>query len=87
MTAAVIIVVALALGTCLFTARLMKRKAAGPGPAGETGRGPGRGQVVGGAHMGGGRSVAPRRDAEVMPDANPGEPTVPVRKRNSPMDL
>jgi hypothetical protein len=48
-----------------------------------------RAQVQGGTHVGGGRSVAPRRDAEVIPDAAPEDPTVPVRedRRNSPMDL
>jgi hypothetical protein len=47
-----------------------------------------RAQVDGGTHMGGGRSVAPRRDAEVIPDEDPTAPTVPVQeRRNSPMDL
>jgi hypothetical protein len=45
-------------------------------------------QVQGGTHMGGGRSVAPRRDAEVVPGEDPQTPTVPVRQpRNGPMDL
>lgn len=50
---------------------------------------PRRGSVQGGTHVGGGRSVAPHRDAEVTPDENPDEPTVPVRKPRgtSPMDL
>lgn len=50
---------------------------------------PRRGQVWGGTHMGGGRSVAPRRDAEITPDEDPNKPTVPVRKPRgtSPMDL
>ncbi len=50
---------------------------------------PRRGRVWGGTHMGGGRSVAPRRDAEVTPDEDPNKPTVPVRKPRgtSPMDL
>lgn len=50
---------------------------------------PRRGQVQGGTHVGGGRSVAPRRDAEISPDDDPEEPTVPVRKPRgiSPMDL
>jgi hypothetical protein len=50
---------------------------------------PRRGRVQGGTHVGGGRSVAPRRDAEITPDENPEEPTVPVRKSRgtSPMDL
>ena len=48
-----------------------------------------RAQVDGGTHVGGGRSVAPRRDAEVIPDEDPTAPTVPVQeeRRNSPMDL
>jgi hypothetical protein len=47
-----------------------------------------RGQVVGGTHVGGGRSVGPRRDAEVIPDEDPQTPTVPVeRGGSSPMDL
>jgi hypothetical protein len=50
---------------------------------------PRRGRVQGGTHAGGGRSLAPRRDAEVTPDENPEEPTVPVRRSRgtSPMDL
>ena len=47
---------------------------------------PRRGRVWGGTHMGGGRSVAPRRDGEATPEENPNEPTVAVRKRSSPMD-
>jgi hypothetical protein len=31
-----------------------------------------RGRVQGGTHVGGGRSVAPRHDAPVIPDENPG---------------
>jgi hypothetical protein len=48
-----------------------------------------RAQVQGGTHVGGGRSVAPRRDAEVETGAAPEDPTVPVaeNRRNSPMDL
>jgi hypothetical protein len=52
---------------------------------------PRRGQVQGGTHVGGGRSVGPRRDAEVTPDENPDEPTVEVRRTRGtgigPMDL
>jgi hypothetical protein len=50
---------------------------------------PRRGRVWGGTHQGGGRSVAPRRDAEVVPGEDPDKPTVPVRKPRgtSPMDL
>jgi hypothetical protein len=46
-----------------------------------------RGQVWGGTHVGGGRSVAPRRDAEVTGDEAPDEPTVQVHKPSGPMDL
>ena len=45
------------------------------------------GRVQGGTHVGGGRSVAPHRDAEAIPDEGPERPTVPVRRRNSPMDF
>lgn len=48
---------------------------------------PRRGRVQGGTHVGGGRSVAPRRDGEIEPDESPDEPTVAVRRRTSPMDL
>jgi hypothetical protein len=50
---------------------------------------PRRGRVQGGTHVGGGRSLAPRRDAEITPDEDPEEPTVPVRRSRgtSPMDL
>jgi hypothetical protein len=48
---------------------------------------PRRGRVQGGTHLGGGRSVAPRRDAEISPDDDPEEPTVPVHQsRTGPMD-
>jgi hypothetical protein len=47
-----------------------------------------RGNVQGGTHVGGGRSVAPNREEEVSPDDSPNDPTVPVRARGtSPMDL
>jgi hypothetical protein len=50
---------------------------------------PRRGRVQGGTHVGGGRSVAPHRDAEITPEENPEKPTVPVRESRgtSPMDL
>lgn len=50
---------------------------------------PRRGQVQGGTHVGAGRSVSPRRDAEVTPDEDPDEPTVEIRepRGTSPMDL
>ncbi len=52
---------------------------------------PRRGRVQGGTHVGGGRSVAPRRDGEVFPDENPEEPAVELRRTRgtgtSPMDL
>ena len=80
-----IVVVVLALGGWLLAVRLAANK---PGntkkPAGHR-----RGQVDGGSHVGGGRSVMPRRDAEVIPDADPETPAVPVQeeRHNSPMDL
>ena len=47
-----------------------------------------RSNVQGGSHVGGGRSLGPRRDAEVIPDENAGVSTVTEPKRgNSPMDL
>jgi hypothetical protein len=50
---------------------------------------PRRGRVQGGTHVGGGRSVAPRRDGEISPQQSPDTPTVPVGKPRgtSPMDL
>ena len=36
-----------------------------------------RGRVQGGTHVGGGRSVSPRRDATVIPDENPEDSTLP----------
>lgn len=36
-----------------------------------------RGRVQGGTHVGGGRSVGPRRDARVVPDENPDDSTLP----------
>ena len=52
-----------------------------------------RGRVQGGSHVGGGRSVAPRRDAPVIPDENPNDSTLPDRAgrpgsgSGNPMDL
>jgi hypothetical protein len=47
-----------------------------------------RSNVQGGSHVGGGRSLGPRRDAEVIPDENPDASTVAAPERgNSPMDL
>jgi len=42
-----------------------------------------RANVQGGTHVGGGRSVGPRRDAEVIPDQDPNEPTVPVSEHGA----
>jgi hypothetical protein len=36
-----------------------------------------RGRVQGGTHIGGGRSVAPRRDAPVTPGETPDDSTLP----------
>jgi hypothetical protein len=82
MTAVVIIVVVVALAACLLVVRRMKRKA----PAQVEHPDERRGQVDGATHMGGGRSVMPRRDAPVTGDEAPDEPTVAVRKPTSPLD-
>ena len=79
-----IVGVVLALGGWLLAVRLAANKPGNPQPH------PGhrKGQVQGGSHVGGGRSVMPRRDAEVIPD-DPEAPAVPVQenRHNSPMDL
>lgn len=52
-----------------------------------------RGRVQGGTHVGGGRSVAPRRDAPVIPGEDPEGSTVPGRPgrpgsgSGNPLDL
>ncbi|HEX4396402.1 MAG TPA: hypothetical protein VH136_02095 [Trebonia sp.] len=52
-----------------------------------------RGRVQGGTHVGGGRSVAPRRDAPVIPDENPDDSMLPDRAgrpgsgSGNPLDL
>lgn len=52
-----------------------------------------RGRVQGGSHVGGGRSVAPRRDAPVIPHENPDDSTLPDHAgrpgsgSGNPMDL
>lgn len=52
-----------------------------------------RGRVQGGTHVGGGRSVAPRRDAPVVFDENPDDRTLPDRAgrpgsgSGNPLDL
>jgi hypothetical protein len=47
-----------------------------------------RSNVQGGSHVGGGRSLGPRRDAEVIPDDDPNASTMAAPKRGtSPMDL
>jgi hypothetical protein len=52
-----------------------------------------RGRVQGGSHVGGGRSVAPRRDAPVIPNENPEDSTLPDHAgrpgsgSGNPMDL
>lgn len=48
-----------------------------------------RGRVQGGTHTGGGRSVAPRRDAEVVEGEDPNDSTLPGRTGrpgSSPLD-
>jgi hypothetical protein len=52
-----------------------------------------RGRVQGATHVGGGRSVAPRRDAPVILDENPDDSTLPDRAgrpgsgSGNPLDL
>lgn len=77
--------IVLALAGWLVAVAFAQRKPAFEHPQPE----PRRGRVQGGTHVGGGRSVAPHRDAEVVPDEDPEEPTVPVRedRGTSPMDL
>jgi hypothetical protein len=77
------VVIVLSLAVWLAAVAMAARRPAFQKPRIE----PRRGQVQGGTHVGGGRSVAPHRDAEIVPDEDPERPTVPVRKRNSPMDL
>jgi hypothetical protein len=73
-----------ALASWLVAVGLASRRPGSMRPPAE----PRRGRVQGGSHVGGGRSLAPRRDGEVTPDENPDKPTVPVRRRGtSPMDL
>ena len=88
MSAAVIwimcVVIVVALAAWLGSVALAARRPAAKDPRIE----PRRGSVQGGTHVGGGRSVAPRRDEEINPDDSPNDPTVPVRARGtSPMDL
>jgi hypothetical protein len=78
----VVLVVAaiLAMVAWPVTVMLTKRRPAGRRQARAEHR---RANVQGGSHVGGGRSVGPRRDAEVIPDQDPNEPTVPVRERGT----
>lgn len=52
-----------------------------------------RGRVQGATHVGGGRSVAPRRDAPVIPGEHPEDSTLPDRAgrpgsgSGNPLDL
>jgi hypothetical protein len=52
-----------------------------------------RGRVQGGTHVGGGRSVSPRRDDPVIPDEHPDDSTLPDRAgrpgsgSGNPLDL
>ena len=80
-----IVVVVLAMGGWLFAVRLAANKPGNKHAPTETRRGQGQG----GSHVGGGRSVMPRRDEEVTMDDDPEGPAVPVQedRHNSPMDL
>jgi hypothetical protein len=79
------VVIVLSLAAWLVAVTLADRKPAFKDPHVE----PRRGNVQGATHVGGGRSVAPHRDAEITPEEDPDTPTVPVRRSRgtSPMDL
>jgi hypothetical protein len=81
----IVVVAVVCLAIWLIAMALAERRPSFRRPHAE----PRRGQVQGGTHVGGGRSVAPHRDAEITPDDDPEAPTVPVRKPRgtSPMDL
>ena len=81
------IAIVLALAGWLVAIAFAQRKPSFENPHVE----PRRGRVQGGTHVGGGRSVSPRRDAEVTPDDDPEEPAVEIRRTHGtgtgPMDL
>ena len=79
------VAIVLALAGWLVAVALAQRKPSFEHPHME----PRRGRVQGGTHVGAGRSVSPRRDAEVTPEEDPDEPAVEIRKPRgtSPMDL
>ncbi len=78
------VVAVLAVAAWPVTVMLTRRRPRGRRPQRAEQR---RASVQGGTHVGGGRSVGPRRDAEVVPDEDPNEPTVPVRGQgNRPVD-
>jgi hypothetical protein len=80
MSVVVVVVVVVVLAGVLYMARRARRK-----PAQDQEKR--RGQVDGASHMGGGRSVAPRRDGVVTGDEKPTDSTVSAPKGTSPMDL
>jgi hypothetical protein len=79
------VAIVLSLAAWLVAVAFANRKPAFQHPHVE----PRRGNVQGATHVGGGRSVAPHRDAEIVPGEDPETPTVPVRRSRgtSPMDL
>ena len=70
----IVIVVVVALAVWLIAVHRADRK-----PGGEAHGNKLLGPVQGGSHVGGGRSVAPRRDEEVNPDQTPHGDTVSPR--------
>jgi len=70
----IVIVVVVGLAVWLFAVHRADRK-----PGGESHGNKLLGPVQGGSHVGGGRSVAPRRDEEVIPDQTPHGDTVSPR--------
>jgi hypothetical protein len=81
-------VIVVALAVWLIAIAFAQRK-----PFFRTHREPRRGRVQGATHVGGGRSVAPRRDAPVIPDEHPEDSTLPDRAgrpgsgSGNPLDL
>jgi hypothetical protein len=82
-------VIVVGLAAWLAIVALAQRRPAPRGDDAEIRRGP----VQGGIHTGGGRSVAPHRDAVVVPGQDPEESSVPDRPgrpgegSGNPMDL
>lgn len=83
------VVIVVALAAWLVVVALAQRRPPEDGPGAEHRRG----RVQGGTHTGGGRSVAPHRDAVVVPGESPEDSSIPDRPgrpgegSGNPMDL